>query len=95
MRREIKKIKDKISPILKKNKVVKAGIFGSYALGKQTKDSDIDILIEIKGDISLLDIIGLQLKLQEVLRKKVDIIEYDEINDLLKDKILNEEVKII
>ena len=95
MRKEIKKIKDKISPILKENKVVKAGIFGSYALGKQTKDSDIDILIEIKGDISLLDIIGLQLKLQEILRKKVDIIEYDEINDLLKDRILNEEVRII
>lgn len=95
MRKEIKKIKDKIFPILKKNKVVKAGIFGSYAKGEQKKDSDIDILIEIKGDISLLDIIGLQLKLQEILRKKVDIIEYDEINDLLKDRILNEEVKII
>ena len=45
MRKEIKEIKDKIVPILKKNKVARAGIFGSYARGKQKKDSDVDLII--------------------------------------------------
>jgi len=49
MTKEINKIKSKVKRILKKNGVVKAGIFGSYARGEQTKESDIDILIEVKG----------------------------------------------
>ncbi|KHO50976.1 MAG: hypothetical protein QT05_C0047G0025 [archaeon GW2011_AR13] len=41
-------IKLKIARILKNYGVVRAGIFGSYARGEQKKDSDIDILIELK-----------------------------------------------
>ncbi len=43
MNKEIEKIKKKIVPILKKNKVVRAGIFGSYARGENKKNSDVDI----------------------------------------------------
>ncbi|MEK6809336.1 MAG: nucleotidyltransferase domain-containing protein [Nanoarchaeota archaeon] len=35
-------------PILKKNGVIKAGIFGSYARGQAQKRSDIDLLLKIK-----------------------------------------------
>jgi len=93
--RELSRIKRKIIPILKKNDVVKAGIFGSYARGEAKKRSDIDILIEIKKDVSLLDIIGIELTLKKILNKKVDLIEYNSIYPLLKDRILNEEVRII
>lgn len=40
-------IKNIIEPILKKYHVSRAGIFGSYAIDKQTTNSDIDILVEI------------------------------------------------
>lgn len=39
---EIQKIKAKAVPLLKKCGVIKAGIFGSYALGEQTKRSHVD-----------------------------------------------------
>src|SRR3989344_7390872 len=42
--KEIEKIKSKIIKVLKKNKVSKAGIFGSYSRGEQKKGSDIDIV---------------------------------------------------
>lgn len=45
---KIESIKKKIVPILKKHGVVRAGIFGSYARGEQNKNSDVDILIEVK-----------------------------------------------
>ena len=94
--KEIEKIKEKIIPILKRNGVKRAGIFGSYARGEQTKDSDVDVLVEITGrKISLLDIIKLQFVLERELNKKVDILEYIEINNLLRRIILNEEVRII
>jgi uncharacterized protein len=38
-------IRRKIVPVLKKHNVTRAGIFGSYARGEQTKESDVDILV--------------------------------------------------
>ena len=91
--KEIENIKKKILPILKKNKVSRAGIFGSYARGEQTKDSDVDILIEAEG--SLFDLVGIELELKKNLRKKVDLLTYKSINPKLKKIILNEEIRII
>lgn len=88
----IKEIKKKINPILKKNGVKKAAIFGSYARGEQKKKSDVDILIKYKYDNkTLLDLVGLQLDIEEKLKKKVDLLTYDSIHPLLKDIILNEQ----
>lgn len=89
----IEEIKKKIVKILKKNKVVRAGIFGSYARGEEKRGSDIDILIEFDG--SLLDLVGLEMELEERLGKKVDLLTYRGINQLLRERILNEEIKII
>ena len=94
--REIEKIKFKISKILKENKLNRAGIFGSYSRGEQRKDSDIDIAVNIKDKgMSLLGFIGLKLALEKALNKKVDLVEYSAIKPIIKNNILNEEIKII
>ena len=93
MNTDIKKLKSKIVKILKKHGVVRAGIFGSYARGEQKKKSDIDILIEFNG--SLLDLVGLEMELKKILKIKVDLLTYGGISPYLKDRILNEEIKII
>ncbi len=93
--RRLHRIAKAVVPILKKNGVVKAGIFGSYARGEAKKRSDVDFLVKIKGRKSLLDIAGLQLDLQKALRKKVDLVEYQEIHPYLKKQILNEEIRIL
>lgn len=95
MKKDLKKIKRKIIPILKKNKIKKAGIFGSYARGEQTKKSDIDILIKIPESVSLLGLVRIKKILERALNKKVDLIEYDYIHPLIKQDALKEEVKII
>ena len=89
--------KNKIILILKKHGVVKAGVFGSYARGEATKKSDIDILIQVRKrkKFSLIDLVGLEQELEEKLKKKVDLLTYNGINHLLKNIILNEEVRII
>lgn len=91
--KRLDKIKSKIKEILKKNKIKKAGIFGSYAKGEQKKNSDIDILIEFNG--SLLDLVGLEMQLERALKKEVDLLTYNGINHLLKKRILDEEIRII
>ena len=78
---------------MKKNKVVRAGVFGSYARGEEKKNSDVDILVEFDG--SLLDLVGLEMEIEKRLGKKVDLLTYGGINHLLRERILNEEVRII
>ncbi len=88
-------IKNIIIDTLKKSDVKKASIFGSVARGESTKKSDVDLLIEFKGKKSLLDLVRLKMKLEELLGKKVDIITYKSINPLIKKRILNEQKVIL
>lgn len=94
--KEIEKIKSKITDVLKKNKVKKAGIFGSYSRGEQKKNSDIDIAVEINDkDMSLIGFIRLIRLLEELLKRKIDLVEYDAIKPRIKERILKEEIRII
>ncbi|MFA5019897.1 MAG: nucleotidyltransferase family protein [Candidatus Pacearchaeota archaeon] len=94
--KEIENIKSKIVPVLKKNKVTKAGIFGSYSRGEQRKDSDIDIVVNIEDkNMSLLGFIALIRILEEILKRKVDLVEYNAIKSRIKDRILREEIRIL
>ncbi len=95
MRKEIEVIKEKIRPILRQHGIKRAGLFGSYARGEMKADSDVDILVELEENISLLDFIGIKLELEDVLGKKVDLVEYNTIKPLLRERILSEEVAII
>lgn len=93
---EIENIKEKILPILKANRVIKAGIFGSYARGEQKKKSDVDILVEIDDDkMSLLGFIGLKNIIEKKIKKKVDLVEYNCIRRELKHNILKDEIPIL
>ncbi len=92
-KQEIKRIKKAVTNILKKNKVKRAGLFGSYARGEETKNSDIDILVEFDG--GLLSLVRLERELGEKPGNKVDLLTYKGIHPLLKKRILNEEIRII
>ena len=91
----IEEIKERIIPILGRSGIKKAAIFGSLAKGEIKPDSDVDILVEIKSDISLLDFIGIRIKLEEALKMKVDLVEYDTIKPTIKERILAEQVVIL
>ena len=59
---------------LKEKGVKKIGLFGSYARGEQKKGSDIDFLVEVKRNLSLLDIIEMKIILEKLLKNKVDLV---------------------
>lgn len=84
-----------IKPVLRKHGIKKAGIFGSLARGETKRNSDIDILVDIESDISLLDFIGIKQEIEEVLERKVDLVEYKTIKPAIKKRILKEEVPVI
>lgn len=90
----IAQIKEKIVPVLQNHPISKAGIFGSYARGEETRESDVDILVELTATISLLEYAGIKIELEDALGKAVDLLQYKMIRPILKEEILSEEVRI-
>jgi len=92
---QIDAIKQRVIEVLKKHEVKKASLFGSIVRGEATEKSDIDLLIEFEGRKSLLDLSGLKLDLQKVLRRQVDVLTYKSLHPLLKERILSEQEVIL
>jgi len=88
-------VKAKVVPILKKHGARRAGLFGSVARGDDRPGSDVDFLVELGEEQSLLDVIGLKQELEEVLGRSVDVVEYDAVKPIIRDRVLTEEVPIL
>ena len=65
-------------------------VFGSYARGENKPGSDIDILYEFKSTYTLLDLAGLQIALEQKLKKGIDLVEFSSIHPRLKKNILSD-----
>lgn len=88
----LKKLK-KLKPQLeKKYKVKEIGLFGSYLNRNVEEKNDIDILVEFDKGADLFDYIGLNLFLEEIFHKKVDLVSKLALRDELKKHILQEVV---
>ncbi len=66
----------------KEEKIEKAWIFGSFARGDFGKNSDIDLMIRLKEGKSMPKVAmdALTIKMEEMLGKKVDLVEEDSLN---------------
>lgn len=87
----IEAIKKKAVPIFKRQGVRKAAVFGSAVRGKMTKNSDIDFLVKLAKDKTLLDLVGLKIELEDALKRDVDVVSYGGIHPFLKDSILKDQ----
>ena len=69
-------------------------IFGSVARGETTETSDLDLLIEMAPERTLLDVIAIKQDLEELLGCKVDVVTEAAISPYLRDKVLHEAVRL-
>lgn len=92
---DIADVKNDIVATLRSYGASRIGLFGSATRGEMREDSDIDILVDIKKDISLLDFVEMKQKLEERLGRKVDLVEYSALKPSLKNKILQSEVALL
>ena len=64
-----------IQDYFKAQPVLKAYLFGSYVRGEATAESDIDILVDLDYSQNVgLEFIQMQIDLQNLLAKKVDLV---------------------
>lgn len=69
-------------------------VFGSVARGSAGPESDVDLLVEIASDRSLLDQIALIQDLSELLDRRVDVISDRGLNPRVRQRVLEEAVPL-
>lgn len=76
--RNVQNMIPKIQEFFVRQPIKKAWLFGSCSRGEETPDSDVDILVEYDRQntrISLMRMAGIMLGLEDLLHRKVDMVE--------------------
>jgi len=73
--------------------VLRAWLFGSFARGEETPDSDIDILVDLDYSKPVgLEFVQMQLDLMELLRKPIDLVSSRGLSEYIKPYIDKDKV---
>lgn len=84
----IEEIKKKTSPILKRYGVTYAAVFGSLARGEDSPQSDVDILVRLGRPTGIVGYMRLIENLEQILRKKVDLVTEQSLNKYVRPYVL-------
>jgi len=69
-------------------------LFGSLARGEADAQSDVDILVDMEPDRSLLDLGGLWWELNELLGVKVDVVTANGLRERIRERVLSEAIPL-
>ena len=74
----IEEITRRVAPVARKYGLAAVYLFGSYARGDATADSDVDLLVDLRGSIVRgLNFVGLYNDLEEALGLRIDLVTID------------------
>lgn len=91
----MKQLLPRILPILRQNNVISASIFGSFARGEANEASDLDLLVELPKEATLIEHAGLKLDLEDNLKRKVDVVTKYAISQRLMPYIQHDLIQIL
>lgn len=86
--------RDEILRIAAKYGASNVRVFGSVARGEAGPESDIDLLVELDPRRSLLDHVALLQDLEDMLSRKVDVVNEKALHYCVRDKVLREATPI-
>lgn len=86
----------KIQHFFKDKPVTRAWLFGSCSRGEEATDSDIDILVNYDRTkrISLMTITRLICSLEDILQRRVDLVEEDGLIACARDNVNHDKILI-
>lgn len=88
----IDEIRERIIPIAKRFEIQRVILFGSYARGEATAESDIDLIIELPEAVGLFRLAEIFDAIQAVLDKNVDCLTENSMPLSLRFETLDDEV---
>jgi predicted nucleotidyltransferase len=82
--------RSEILEIAQRNQAFNPRIFGSSLRGDRRSESDIDLLVSLQPQASLLDIGRIKEELEELLKAPVDVVDEGSLHRAIRDRILAE-----
>lgn len=87
--KQLRAVRQAIVRIAKANRAESLALFGSYARGEATAESDIDFLVSFAPGATLFDHARLEAELSELLGTRVDVVS----SAVLKDDAFGRQVR--
>lgn len=88
------KLYSEIVEFLRSKGATRVAVFGSYVRNEETPESDIDLIVTLPDDISLMSFVRIERELSERIGKKVELLTEEYISPLLI-KSIRSEMKIL
>ena len=86
----IRRHREEILRIVARHRARNPRLFGSVLRGTLTPGSDVDILVKLDDDSSLIDQIALMRELEQLLACPVDVVSEDALPDAIRGRVLAE-----
>ncbi|MFB6225537.1 MAG: nucleotidyltransferase family protein [Candidatus Paceibacteria bacterium] len=81
-------LSDHMEEFRREYNVEELGVFGSTARGDNRTDSDVDILVSFNGKVTLFSFAQLELHLEELLGREVDLVMKQGLKPMIKESVL-------
>ena len=65
-------------------------VFGSVAQGRADHQSDLDQLVDLEPDNSLLDLVAIKQDLRDLLGREVDVVTEAAVSQYIRDQVVND-----
>ncbi len=79
---------------IRTEKVFGLSLFGSVARGEATLESDLDVLLEVDDDFSLLNQVGVQQMLEDEFGRPVDVALKCGLSPPMRERVSQEEIRV-
>ena len=84
------KYREQILEVARRHGASNLRVFGSVARGDDDVDSDVDFLVDLEKGRSLLDLGGLQVDLERLLERRVDVVTENGLRPRIRERVLSE-----
>ncbi len=69
-------------------------VFGSVARGEDTDQSDVDLLVDLSGEVGLIGLSGLAREIGEIVGVDVDVVPADSLKPAIRERVLAEAIPL-
>jgi len=80
----------RIGEIARSHGARRVRLFGSVARGEDTAASDLDLLVDLDSDRSLIDLVAIKQDVEEFSHRKVDVVTEAGLSPYIREKVLSE-----
>jgi predicted nucleotidyltransferase len=87
---ELRSMAPQIHLLISRYGATNLAVFGSVARDEASEHSDVDLLVDLPEQTSLIDRADLKLALEELLQQKVDLIRRRNLKPELRERVISE-----